>query len=115
MTSHGNGLITLTVEEADDAIRERIRNELHEPYRTLLGHFRHEIGHYYWDRLIAGTAWHEKFRALFGDERENYTDALRRNCESGPPPDWRDRCISSYASVHPWGTGRNVSRTICTS
>ena len=68
----------------------------------MYGHFRHEIGHYYWDRLIAGTAWHEKFRALFGDEREDYAAALRRNYESGPPADWRDQHISSYASVHPW-------------
>jgi hypothetical protein len=102
MTSHGNGLITLNVEEADDSIREKVRNEMNEPYRTLLGHFRHEIGHYYWDRLISGTPWHEKFRALFGDEREDYAAALRRNYENGPPPDWRDRYISSYASVHPW-------------
>ena len=102
MTSHGNGLITLNVEEADDSIRERVRHELHEPYRTLLGHFRHEIGHYYWDRLIAGTPWHEKFRELFGDEREDYSAAIRRNYESGPPANWRDQHISSYASVHPW-------------
>lgn len=102
MTSHGNGLITLNVEEADDAIREKTRHEMHEPYRTLLGHFRHEIGHYYWDRLIAGTPWHEKFRALFGDEREDYGSALRRNYDTGPPPDWPNRFISSYASVHPW-------------
>ena len=102
MTSHGNGLITMNVEEADDSIRERIRHEMHEPYRTLLGHFRHEIGHYYWDRLIAGTEWHEKFRALFGDEREDYGAALRRNYEEGSPADWPDRYISSYASVHPW-------------
>ncbi|QIF03073.1 putative zinc-binding metallopeptidase [Roseimicrobium sp. ORNL1] len=102
MTSHGNGLITLNVEEADDAVREKTRYEMHEPYRTLLGHFRHEIGHYYWDRLIAGTPWHEKFRALFGDEREDYAAALRRNYESGPPPDWPDHYISSYATVHPW-------------
>lgn len=102
MTSHGNGLITLNVEEADDAAREKIRQDLREPYRTLLGHFRHEIGHYYWDRLIAGTPWHEKFRALFGDERADYAAALKVNYEKGPPPDWRDRHISSYASVHPW-------------
>lgn len=102
MTSHGNGLITLNVEEADDSVREKIRYEMREPYRTLLGHFRHEIGHYYWDRLIAGTEWHEKFRALFGDEREDYGAALRRNYESGPPPDWPNRHISAYASVHPW-------------
>ena len=102
MTSHGNGLITLNVEEADDSVRERIRHDLHEPYRTLLGHFRHEIGHYYWDRLVAGTPWHGKFRTLFGDEREDYAAALRKNYESGPPHDWPDRHISAYASVHPW-------------
>ena len=102
LTGHANGLITLNVEEADDARREQIRNELHEPYRTLLGHFRHEIGHYYWDRLIPGTEWHEKFRALFGDERADYAAALKANYENGPPPDWRDRHISAYASSHPW-------------
>lgn len=102
MTSHGNGLITLNVEEADDSLREKTRHEMREPYRTLLGHFRHEIGHYYWDRLIAGTKWHEKFRVLFGDEREDYGAALRRNYKNGPPPDWPDQHISAYASVHPW-------------
>lgn len=102
MTCQGNGLITLNVEEADDSIREKTRHEMREPYRTLLGHFRHEIGHYYWDRLVAGTPWHEKFRDLFGDEREDYGAALRRNYENGPPTDWPDHHISSYASVHPW-------------
>lgn len=102
MTSHGNGLITLNVEEADDSYREKIRHQMHEPYRTLLGHFRHEIGHYYWDRLISNTPWHEKFRELFGDERADYGDALRANYEKGPPPDWADRFISTYASSHPW-------------
>ena len=102
MTSHGDGLITLNVEEADDAKREKVRQDLREPYRTLLGHFRHEIGHYYWDRLVADTPWHEKFRALFGDEREDYLAALQRNYEQGPPPGWAERHISTYASVHPW-------------
>ncbi|MCW1885955.1 putative zinc-binding peptidase [Luteolibacter flavescens] len=102
LTSHGNGLITINVEEADDSIRERIRHEMHEPYRTLLGHFRHEIGHYYWDRLVAGTPWHEKFRALFGDERDDYNAALQRNYQNGPPVDWPNNHISAYASVHPW-------------
>jgi len=102
MTSHGSGLITLNVEEADDAYREKIRHELHEPYRTLLGHFRHELGHYFWDRLVAGTLWQGKFRDLFGDEQQNYAAALQRNYEQGPPPGWADRHISSYASVHPW-------------
>ena len=102
MTGHANGLITLNVEEADDSKREKMRLELHEPYRTLLGHFRHEIGHYYWDRLVAGTSWHEKFRELFGDERQDYAAALKRNYDVGPPPDWADRHITSYAAVHPW-------------
>jgi hypothetical protein len=102
LTGHSSGLITLNIEEADDALRENIRQQLHEPYRTLLGHFRHEIGHYYWERLVAGTPWHEKFRALFGDERQDYTAALKRNYDQGPPSDWADRHISSYASIHPW-------------
>ena len=102
LTGHASGLITLNVEEADDSIREKTRHEMREPYRTLLGHFRHEIGHYYWDRLIMDTPWLEKFRELFGDEREDYRAALKRNYEQGPPADWADRHISSYASVHPW-------------
>ncbi len=102
LTGHANGLITLNVEEADDSVREKIRHEMREPYRTLLGHFRHEIGHYYWDCLIDGTPWLDKFRELFGDEREDYAAALQRNYEQGPPADWADRHISSYASVHPW-------------
>jgi len=102
LTGHASGIITLNVEEADDARREQIRYDLREPYRTLLGHFRHEIGHYYWDRLIPGTHWEEPFRALFGDERTDYAAALRTNYEQGPPADWADRYISSYASTHPW-------------
>jgi hypothetical protein len=102
LTGHANGLITLNIEEADDSVRERIRHELHEPYRTLLGHFRHEVGHYYWDRLVFGTPWLDKFRELFGDERKDYAAALKRNYEHGPPANWADQHISSYASVHPW-------------
>ena len=102
LTGHANGVITLNVEEADDSKREKIRHDMHEPYRTLLGHFRHEIGHYYWDRLVAGTPWLEKFRALFGDEKQDYAAALKRNYEHGPPANWADRFISSYASSHPW-------------
>ncbi len=102
LTGHASGLITLNVEEADDALREKIRHDLREPYRTLLGHFRHEVGHYYWDRLVRDTPWLERFRDLFGDERASYSEALRRNYQDGPPTDWRDRFISSYASSHPW-------------
>ena len=102
LTGHANGLITLNLEEADDSKREKIRHEMHEPYRTLLGHFRHEIGHYYWDRLVDGTPWLEKFRELFGDERQDYAAALKQNYEQGPPANWADNHISSYASMHPW-------------
>jgi hypothetical protein len=102
LTGHANGLITLNVDEADDARRERIRLDLHEPYRTLLGHFRHEVGHYYWDRLVRDGPWLEPYRRLFGDERTDYAAALRANYQNGPPPDWANRHISSYASTHPW-------------
>ena len=102
LTGHAGGLITLNVLEADDAQREQIRHAMREPYRTLLGHFRHEIGHYYWDRLIFGTQWHEAFRQVFGDEQTDYAAALKANYEYGPPSDWPNRFISSYASTHPW-------------
>jgi hypothetical protein len=102
MTGHEMGVITLNAEEAEDAVRERIRAEMREPYRTLLGHFRHEIGHYYWDLLVAPTAWIEGFRELFGDESDNYAAALRHHYDNGPPPDWADRFVTSYASAHPW-------------
>lgn len=102
MTGHANGIITLNVEEADDATRESVRAQMREPYRTLLGHFRHEVGHYYWDRLVEDTPWHDDFRALFGDERLSYAAALRQNYEQGPPDGWGLRHVSSYASTHPW-------------
>jgi hypothetical protein len=74
---------------------------MHEPYRTLLGHFRHEIGHYYWDRLIEGSDRIDGFRHLFGDERMNYAEALKRHYEQGPQ-DWQQRFVSAYASAHAW-------------
>jgi hypothetical protein len=102
LTGHDNGVITLALKEADDAERERRRTSMHEPYRTLLGHFRHEIGHYYWDLLIASRPALEGFRALFGDERADYAAALQRHYEAGPPPDWQATHISAYATSHPW-------------
>lgn len=102
MTGHADGIITLNVEEADDAVRERNRVNLNEPYRTLLGHLRHEVGHYYWDLLIAGGPLLEEFRDVFGDETQDYAAALQRHYEKGPPPDWRDHFVSSYATAHPW-------------
>ena len=104
LTGHDNGLITVNIAEADDVERERRRVSMHEPYRTLLGHFRHEVGHYYWNLLVRdGPAERlEAFREQFGDERADYAKALEANYAGGPAPDWRERCVSAYASVHPW-------------
>jgi len=101
LTGHSNGVITINAAEADDSQREKRRLQMHEPYRTLLGHFRHEIGHYYWDRLIKGSDRIDAFRRLFGDERENYTEALKRHYEQGSG-DWQQRFVSVYASAHAW-------------
>jgi hypothetical protein len=102
MTGHNDGLITLNIDEANHAHREAARQAMDEPYRTLVGHFRHEIGHYYWDRLVWDTPWLEKFRALFGDENQDYAASLKENYENGPRPDWPQHFVSAYASVHPW-------------
>ena len=102
LTGHENGLITLNIAEADDATREKVRLAMNEPYRTLLGHFRHEIGHYYWGRLVRGTNFLEPYRELFGNEEANYDEALKRYYASGPPVNWQDNYISAYATSHPW-------------
>lgn len=102
MTGHDNGLITLNIAEADDVERAMARNNMDEVYRTLLGHFRHEIGHYYWDVLVDGTEFLQPCRALFGDERMDYQQALDRHYHQGPPSDWMQHYISPYATMHPW-------------
>ncbi|MGC4034549.1 MAG: putative zinc-binding peptidase [Chitinophagaceae bacterium] len=102
LTGHHNGLITINIAEADDVERETSRKLMKEVYRTVLGHFRHEIAHYYWDRLISDTYRLENFRSLFGDDRINYADALKSHYEQGAPADWNNNFISAYASTHPW-------------
>ncbi len=102
LTGHDNGVITINVAEADDVYRETQRQLHREPYRTVLGHFRHEIGHYYWDLLIAGSDRLDEFRQLFGDERADYQAALNRHYDQGPPANWADDFISAYATTHPW-------------
>lgn len=99
---HREGIITLDIEEADDARREARREALAEPYRTVLGHLRHEVGHYYWQRLVEGSAWHAPFRALFGDECADYAAALAHHYDKGPAPDWALDHVSAYAALHPW-------------
>jgi hypothetical protein len=101
-TGHDNGLITINLAEADDAERERQRHQMGEPYRTLLGHFRHEIAHYYWSRLVAESDRLEEFRVVFGDERQDYASALQRHYDNGPPADWPSHFVTAYASAHPW-------------
>jgi hypothetical protein len=104
VTGHENGLITIAVEEADDAERERMRLAMGETYRTVLGHLRHEVGHWFWDVLVrdGGPGRLDAFRALFGDERRDYAEALKAHYAAGPPPDWPGRFITAYASAHPW-------------
>ena len=102
MTGHDNGLITIALAEADDAEREKRRTAMGEPYRTLLGHLRHEVGHYYWDRLVRDEGRLDQCRAVFGDDRQDYDQALQRHYGSGPPANWQDHFISAYATTHPW-------------
>jgi hypothetical protein len=102
MTGHDNGVITLALEEADDAERERRRTVMHEPYRTLLGHFRHEVGHYFWDMLVRDGGQIEACRNIFGDERADYGQALQNYYANGVVPDWQRNFISAYATSHPW-------------
>jgi hypothetical protein len=101
-TGHENGVITINVAEADEDERERRRVNLHEPYRTLVGHFRHESGHYFWDRLIANSPHLSRFRELFGDETVAYDAALQTYYRQGPPADWGSKTVTPYASSHPW-------------
>jgi len=102
LTGHANGLITINIAEADDVERERMRVAMNEAQRTLLGHFRHESGHYYWDRLVRGGPYLNRVRELFGDERDDYAAALDRYYNEGPHPGWEQTHVSAYASSHPW-------------
>jgi hypothetical protein len=101
-TGHSNGVITVDLAESDDARREQRRAELGEPYRTMLGHLRHELGHYLQPLLVVGDDAWGACRALFGDERTDYGEAVARHYEHGPAPDWSEHCVSAYATMHPW-------------
>lgn len=101
-TGHDNGLITLNLAEADSSVREQVREAMDEPYRTVLGHVRHESGHYYWLALINNSPWLDRFRALFGDERADYKEAIDAYHQNGPRTDWAQSYISAYATAHPW-------------
>ena len=103
-TGHRGGVITVNIVEADSVAREIQREALNEPHRTLLGHLRHESGHYAFEGLLdpaANPEWLASFRSLFGDERADYSAALAAHYATGPPADWPQRCISAYAAAHP--------------
>jgi len=101
-TGHANGKITINIREACDVEREKLRVDLGEAHRTLIGHFRHEIGHYYWDMLIKGRR-EDEFIAVFGDHNNpTYAEALERHYEQGPPAEWQQSYVSAYATMHPW-------------
>jgi hypothetical protein len=102
-TGHAEGLITLDLDETDPAHRERMRMRLGEPYRTVLGHMRHEIAHYYQPILVReGTPGEARCREVFGDEREDYQEAMDRYYASGAPAGWEQSFVSAYATMHPW-------------
>ena len=101
-TGHQDGVITIDVLEADAVERARQRQFFGEPYRSVLGHLRHESGHFYWTVLIEKAGRLDAFRALFGDERIDYDTALARHHGEGPRPDWPHHFVSAYASAHPW-------------
>lgn len=101
-TGQQNGTITLNLNEADDAHREATRVSFGEPQRTVLGHLRHELSHYFFHRFVEGWPAIDTFRSTFGDERADYTAALQQHYEQGPRADWQQHFISAYASSHPW-------------
>ncbi len=102
MTGHDSGTITLALAEADDVERERRRSQMGEPYRTLLGHFRHEVGHYFWNLLVRDTGGEASFVDMFGDHTRNYVEALQTYYAQGAPANWQDNFVSAYAAAHPW-------------
>lgn len=99
---HANGVITIDLAESLDAHREALRVRLREPYRTMLGHLRHEVGHYYENILVENGPLIDDCRVLFGDERASYSDAIARHYKFGAPEDWQQSFISEYATMHPW-------------
>ena len=102
LTGHDNGLITIALVEADDLEREKRRTTMGEPYRTLIGHFRHEVGHHYWDVLVRDGGKLDACRAVFGDDTQDYGEALQRHYKQGAPADWQEHFVSQYATTHPW-------------
>ncbi|MGH3768190.1 MAG: zinc-binding metallopeptidase family protein [Pseudonocardiaceae bacterium] len=102
VTGHEDGIVTIDLAESDDPHREQVRQDMGEPYRTMLGHLRHETGHYYWPVLVERTGRLAAFRELFGDERADYGEAMARHYAQGAPAGWEAEHVSAYATMHPW-------------
>lgn len=102
VTGHADGVITIDVNESDDVTRTRAQERMGEAYRTMLGHFRHEIGHYLWTTLVDQQGRHDDFRTTFGDERADYGQSLQTHYGSDPAPGWENAFVSAYATAHPW-------------
>ncbi len=98
---HASGLVTINLAEADTSERVRRREMLGEPYRTLIGHFRHEIAHFLFERLCERDGFLSAFRAMFGDETRDYGAALAEHYQNGPPPGWQNAHVTPYAAAHP--------------
>jgi hypothetical protein len=119
---HDDGVITIDLAESDAAYREQVKQKLAEPYRTMLGHFRHEVGHYYEWQLVRGDDLAHRCRELFGDESADYQAAIDRHYAQGPPAGWEESHISTYATMHPfedfaetWAHYLHISDTIETA
>jgi hypothetical protein len=119
---HQDGVITIDLAESDDAYREQVKQRLAEPYRTMLGHFRHEVGHYFEWQLVRGPELMERCRELFGDENKDYQAELERHYREGPPQGWEASYISTYATMHPfedfaetWAHYLHISDTVETA
>ncbi len=102
LIGHDEGHIVIRTAEADAPTREQQRTDMNEPYRTLFGHFRHETGHFIWNKLVRDAGKIEGFRAVFGDESVDYGQALEKHYREGPGRGWGSRYISYYATTHPW-------------
>ena len=101
LMGHVEGVVTISVAEVDPILLTTRREALEEPYRTMIGHMRHEIAHMLWWRLSLRDDFLDAFRATFGDERIDYRASLQYYFENGPPAEWRQHYLTTYASAHP--------------
>ena len=101
-TGHANGQITINIREADPVELEKSRVSMNEAHRTVIGHFRHEIGHYYWQMLVQDQR-EDECKAVFGDHNSPpYAEAMDLYYKNGPAAGWQQNFVSAYASMHPW-------------